>query len=400
LLFCISESSSTHGSRKHLVSNVQITTDEMSHLRSTIDQLRNELGEERNRVDALKSCLQQEREKYNKLSVDLQQPQSIIQSAQKPDETGQKSPRLDQEVIVYYARKLETEQLQKMQLQNQIDRALDQISRLESDKEFLRTQLKRQDAPNANFEKFYVEELEKKLEAHRNHESKIMDDLQVAQTLVKDLQEENKNFLTREKEMVNQLERLQDQKIAAIPPLDPANDSPSKVSHLSAINEALQGKIRLLENRIARLQDDVETNNLVNANTNNGMTAIMMSRPKKSRDSKPPMKLRLWRLERQKKCLVWQKKYLQAVLQNMEETTNNSEQCKNTCNCITSSSESHSLLSNNSLGHSNNRKRLSFRIAAYTVIAALRLQGNAETWKKMVSKSGSISKSVTPVSDK
>ena len=65
------------------------------------------------------------------------------------------------------------------------------------------------------------------------------------------------------------------------------SDSPSKVSHLSAINEALQGKIRLLENRIARLQDDVETNNLVNANTNNGMTAIMMSRPKKSRDSKP-----------------------------------------------------------------------------------------------------------------
>ena len=59
-------------------------------------------------------------------------------------------------MIVYYARKLETEQLQKMQLQNQIDRALDQISRLESDKEFLRTQLKRQDAPNANFEKFYV----------------------------------------------------------------------------------------------------------------------------------------------------------------------------------------------------------------------------------------------------
>ena len=34
----------------------------------------------------------------------------------------------------------------------------------------------------------------------------------VAQTFVKDLQEENKAFLTREKEMVNQLERLQDQK--------------------------------------------------------------------------------------------------------------------------------------------------------------------------------------------
>jgi len=79
----LQESSSTHGSREHLLSNVQMTSDEMSHLRSTIDQLRNELGEERNRVDALKSCLQQEREKYNKLSVDLQQPQSIIQSGNK-----------------------------------------------------------------------------------------------------------------------------------------------------------------------------------------------------------------------------------------------------------------------------------------------------------------------------
>ena len=66
------------------------------------------------------------------------------------------------------------------------------------------------------------------------------------------------------------------------------SDSPSKVSHLSAINEALQGKIRLLENRIARLQDDVETNNLVNSG-NNGMTAIMMSKPKKSRDHSKPV---------------------------------------------------------------------------------------------------------------
>ena len=57
------------------------------------------------------------------------------------------------------------------------------------------------------------------------------------------------------------------------------------MSHLSAINEALQGKIRLLENRIARLQDDVETNNLVNG----GMTAIMMSKPKKSREHAKPV---------------------------------------------------------------------------------------------------------------
>ena len=77
------------------------------------------------------------------------------------------SNQLDQEVIVYYARKLETEQLQKIQVENQLERAHDQISRLESDKEFLRAQLKFQEAPNANFEKFYIEELEKKLEAHR-----------------------------------------------------------------------------------------------------------------------------------------------------------------------------------------------------------------------------------------
>ena len=41
------------------------------------------------------------------------------------------------------------------------------------------------------------------------------------------------------------------------------------------------------------------------------------------------MKLRIWRLERQKKCLVWQKKYLQAVLQNVENEGNGIEQCRN-----------------------------------------------------------------------
>lgn len=209
-------SESCYGSRKQLA--VQMSADEINHLRATIDQLRTELNEERSRVDALKSCLEQEREKYNKLSSMNQQPQSImINNEGKEKKLYQnegKEKRLDQEVIVYYARKLETEQLQKMQLENQVERAQDQISRLESDKEFLRAQLKIQDAPNANFEKFYIEELEKKLEAHRGHETKLVGDLQMAQNLLKDLQEENKSFLEREKEMVNQLERLQDQKIA------------------------------------------------------------------------------------------------------------------------------------------------------------------------------------------
>ena len=40
------------------------------------------------------------------------------------------------------------------------------------------------------------------------------------------------------------------------------------------------------------------------------------------------MKLRIWRLERQKKCLVWQKKYLQAVLQNVENEANGNEHCR------------------------------------------------------------------------
>lgn len=192
-----------------------MSVDEINHLRATIDQLRNELHEERNRVDALKACLEQERDKYNKLSASIveQQPPSIQESTAAAATKNTQQNQLDQEVIVYYARKLETEQLQKMQLQNQMERAQDQISRLESDKEFLRAQLKLQDSPNANFEKFYIDELEKKLEAHRMHESKLAGDLQVAQSLLKDLQDENKGFLEREKEMVNQLERLQDQKI-------------------------------------------------------------------------------------------------------------------------------------------------------------------------------------------
>ena len=114
------------------------------------------------------------------------------------------------------SRKLETEELQKIQLQNQLDRATDRISRLESDNEFLRTQLKMQDAPNANFEKFYIQELEKKLEAHRTHETKLIKELQITQNLVKDLQQENSDFLSREKELVNQVERLTDQNLPSM----------------------------------------------------------------------------------------------------------------------------------------------------------------------------------------
>merc|ERR1719382_342512 len=88
---------------------------------------------------------------------------------------------------------------------------------------------------------------------------------------------------------------------------------------------------------------------------NGGGMAIMMSSSKTSNKkpkdpNKPTMKLRIWRLERQKKCLVWQKKYLQAVLQNVENEGNGIEQCRNnsSCNCNnTSSSESHSLVSVN-----------------------------------------------------
>ena len=127
----------SYGSRKQLA--VQMSTDEINHLRNTIDQLRHELHEERSRVDALKACLEQEREKYNKLSMAVQeqqaQPHSILIKATTANGDSEaksaeaKQNQLDQEVIVYYARKLETEQLQKMQLQNQFDRAQDQISR-------------------------------------------------------------------------------------------------------------------------------------------------------------------------------------------------------------------------------------------------------------------------------
>ena len=64
---------------------------------------------------------------------------SLLEGKSEQDQT-----RLDQEVIVYYVRKLETEQLQKMQMQNQVDRMQEQVSRLLSDKEFLRAQLKLQ----------------------------------------------------------------------------------------------------------------------------------------------------------------------------------------------------------------------------------------------------------------
>ncbi len=66
------------------------------------------------------------------------------------------------------------------------------------------------------------------------------------------------------------------------------SDSPSKLSHAYAINEALQGKIRLLENRIGRLQDELETSNLMNGG--NGMAIMVSSKPnKKPKDPNKPV---------------------------------------------------------------------------------------------------------------
>ena len=79
--------------------------------------------------------------------MDQNQPQSIQMTSggELGSKTEQDQSRLDQEVIVYYVRKLETEQLQKMQIQNQVERMQEQVSRLQSDKEFLRAQLKLQE---------------------------------------------------------------------------------------------------------------------------------------------------------------------------------------------------------------------------------------------------------------
>ena len=69
-------------------------------------------------------------------------------------------------------------------------------------------------------------------------------------------------------------------------------------------------------------------------------------------------KLKLWRLERQRKCLVWQKRYLQAVLQSMEDGNGNA-MCKSSCNCTTSSSEGHSISFDKQ--DSQNKNRPTFR---------------------------------------
>ncbi len=145
-------------SRRHMGGGIQLTPDELGQLRNTIEQLRVELHEEKSRVDALKSCLDQERDKYIKVCSSMDgQPQSLfvpppnpgggansaasgsvnskgqLQSIQeldngeqqtsndqvpkKPNKSGQ---QLDEEVLLYYSRKLETESMQKMQYQNQV----------------------------------------------------------------------------------------------------------------------------------------------------------------------------------------------------------------------------------------------------------------------------------------
>lgn len=360
------------------------TNEDVYLLKNTVEQLKNELGEEKSRVDALKACLDQERDKYKHLiSSSVDQPQSITMVHHGKtiggglvaiQEEGRKKPNvLEEEVIVYYARKLEAEQLQKMQLQNQVARGVELIQGLESDLDSLRNQLKRKSSPNSTYEQFYIQDLEKKLDAHRSRENQISSDLQMAKTLIHDLQEENSDFLAREKQLVNRLEEMADQVVQ--PQITKEEDSEdnvsSKMSHLQAINEALHGKIRLLENRIGRLQDDLEVCNQADAVT----TIVVPSKTSKPSCSSPrtPTKLRIWKLERQKKCLVWQKKYLQAILQNMEDSQDMDPKAAK-------------------------KKPPTFRSVVHCVLAVIRIQGSAESWRQLVARSSSSS-NATSMSD-
>ena len=90
----------------------------------------------------------------------------------------------------------------------QLEHIHEDMQRLQNDNESLRAQLKlKSGSANATFEEFYIDDLEKKLEAHRGHEAKLANDLQMARTLIKDLQDENAEFLTREKQLFKQLDK-------------------------------------------------------------------------------------------------------------------------------------------------------------------------------------------------
>ena len=173
--------------------------DELDKVRETMDKLFLELQKEK----AKKTCSSCQNGNNNEENIlDLLDPSmdSIVRKNE-----------LFQDFSLYYARKLETEQLQCKKLHNQNERLENYIMKLESEKEMLKNQVKMLKSPNESFEKFYVQELEAKLEAHRKNESKLVNDLEIAKVIVKDLQMENKEFLNRERKLLNEFEILQDQ---------------------------------------------------------------------------------------------------------------------------------------------------------------------------------------------
>lgn len=172
--------------------------EELEKVRETMDKLFLELQKEK----AKKCCSCRQNGNNNEEIPDPTDPSmdSIVRKNE-----------LFQDFSLYYARKLETEQLQCKKLHNQNERLENYIIKVESEKEMLKNQLKMLQSPNESFEKFYVQELEAKLEAHRRNESKLVNDLEIAKVIVKDLQMENKEFLSRERKLLNEFEILQDQ---------------------------------------------------------------------------------------------------------------------------------------------------------------------------------------------
>ena len=191
----------------------------------------------------------------------------------------------------------------------------------------------------------FLRDFEAKLDACRMREFSLAAELDKSRLLILELQKENAIFHEREREAIFIQEEILKGNLPPPPPpgqflpeqaiVDPINSKPNgediieneasspnfvsaemqeaKIVRLMGINESLQDKVKLLENRLSRMEDDLEAaeaaREITAASTSNSFRKEIVERAESE----------LERSESYRRSLVWQKRFLLLLLNSHKQ---------------------------------------------------------------------------------
>ncbi|TRY80064.1 hypothetical protein TCAL_06003 [Tigriopus californicus] len=311
---------------------------EESHaMQNLILKFQHEIKEERDRVDALKCCLEQERERSEMLMMaangqnhsNSSNNHGPLGGAKRGSILG-KEGSFDQDWVMFHQRRIDEAEMEKAEVFRELQKQQQINMRMHEELVQLRQQVgSMAGQPAKDHQKAYVRDLEAKMDMYRHREAGLIEEMGRVRSLIHGLQNENailhekeKQFWIEGKNREEQHEARDDEEQQQQQQQQQENSESNamlqqKMERIMGENEALQNSVTLLENRIGRLKDELDLQDIPPQSSQGSSAyphAVIME-----------LELHLDRVEEFRQSLVWQKNFLLLLLvaqtQEQEPTT-------------------------------------------------------------------------------